>query len=170
MKLLIMALALFWGAAAYATNIFYSELEQFHMDPLMGFSDVNFGYVQINLDKKVATFSLSQRFACNTLDRCTSPTEYTVRLPIVKIQKGSCGALRYTARLDQRDINATARELIITDNTKNKCLLDMQDRPETIIPIAPTEVSYATDSFNADKTFSKFTGSALKEIQILPAY
>lgn len=102
------------------------------------------GKIQVDVVSQKATLTLKSAFSCpaGRICRQSMPPELTIELPLVKRFTDSCGSHNYVASRDQRPAHGAFRELVITDNTGNRC--------PSFMARAATEISYIEKAYSWD--------------------
>lgn len=143
-------------------NLLVSELDRFNIDETLPYADqVTAARIVINQRAKKADLRIKLGGSCPAGALCALPTFMNYELPIVAAKTDSCGTVAYLAKRDDRPVDGGLNQLIIKDNTNNRC--------PHFVALAPTEVIHQTAYYHRlegkeVKTRSTFTGDRLRPV------
>lgn len=123
------------------------------------------GNISVDFRSQTITLAAYRPFYCPPHLVCAQvmPAPVVITLPITNRFVDECGSITYTAEKDQRPVDGALQQLLVIDNTDNRC--------PTFQALAPTEVQYHTEiygfsplnsrSVHMIKGTSYFTGQKL---------
>jgi hypothetical protein len=157
----VSALASDAGQHERAKGVYESHLNQFVVDPQLGWKSVQKGLLTLDLYHGEALLSLDISSSCPKNEVCTDvmAAKKVVTLPIVSVSQDNCGATHYVAATDVGADSGEIQTLEILDYSTSRCMM---------FYMADTVVKYSTETFQTDrgemKTESRFQGGALQEL------
>jgi hypothetical protein len=130
MKTIFLSLALltastlaFANSEGFGTGVKSFPITQAHLAPVHFDQSFESGNLNIDYDQKMVTLTLNRSMQCPAGQICIQmmPAPLVVRLPIVSVEAGECGALKVLARKNLMTRDGVMEQISIVDDTSLIC-------------------------------------------------
>lgn len=144
-------------AMAFETQIsnpLFSQISDFEIEH-ESYSNVDSGYVNLDLDKNVIRITLTEKSPCLKNEICIAlaPETHVIELPITNVYSDWCGSETYVAELDSTPVDGLLEVVEMTDYSNIVCRIQ--------VPFL-TETHYRTFNLRTNQwTQSSFGGGKL---------